>query len=172
MPKRTRKNLPSKAYSENKHLALLTMGVIVFISILWIVIPNLFTKASNTEAINAPNLNTSSSQGASAINLSEESTKAASTIATIQEIEQTITELEARVTALENRRSDAPPQPQTEPVTYREYTVQPGDYLLKIAYIVYGDASRWPDLVSLNKALYPSLEKYPGLLEIGWVLKY
>ena len=51
-----------------------------------------------------------------------------------------------------------------------EYTVQPGDYLIKIASEQMGDGSRWQELVELNKDKYPSLHSNPNLIYAGWVL--
>ena len=51
-----------------------------------------------------------------------------------------------------------------------EYTVQPGDYLIKIASEQMGDGSRWHELVELNKDKYPSLLSNPNLIYSGWVL--
>ena len=51
-----------------------------------------------------------------------------------------------------------------------EYTVQPGDYLIKIASEQMGDGSRWHELVDLNKDKYPSLLSNPNLIYSGWVL--
>ncbi len=51
-----------------------------------------------------------------------------------------------------------------------EYTVQPGDYLIKIASEQMGDGSRWHELVDLNKDKYPSLLSNPNLIYAGWVL--
>ena len=51
-----------------------------------------------------------------------------------------------------------------------EYTVQPGDYLIKIASEQMGDGSRWQELVELNKDKYPSLLTNPNLIYSGWVL--
>ncbi|MBR4328355.1 MAG: peptidoglycan DD-metalloendopeptidase family protein [Candidatus Riflebacteria bacterium] len=51
-----------------------------------------------------------------------------------------------------------------------EYTVQPGDYLIKIASEQMGDGSRWQELVELNKDKYPSLLSNPNLIYAGWVL--
>jgi len=53
----------------------------------------------------------------------------------------------------------------------RTYTVQPGDWLCKIARQLLGDADRWRELVDLNKDKYPSLEKNPNLIYAGWVLR-
>ena len=55
--------------------------------------------------------------------------------------------------------------------TTTEYTVVPGDYLSKIAKNLLGDASRWPELVELNKDRYPSLLSNPNLIYAGWVLR-
>ncbi len=52
-----------------------------------------------------------------------------------------------------------------------DYTVVPGDYLSKIAKNLLGDASRWPELVELNKDRYPSLLSNPNLIYAGWVLR-
>ncbi|MBR4328463.1 MAG: LysM peptidoglycan-binding domain-containing protein [Candidatus Riflebacteria bacterium] len=52
-----------------------------------------------------------------------------------------------------------------------EYTVVPGDYLIKIAQNLLGDGSRWHELVELNKDRYPSLLSNPNLIYAGWVLK-
>lgn len=51
-----------------------------------------------------------------------------------------------------------------------EYTVQSGDYLIKIASEQMGDGSRWQELVELNKDKYPSLLSNPNLIYAGWVL--
>lgn len=51
-----------------------------------------------------------------------------------------------------------------------EYTVQPGDFLIKIANEQMGDGSRWQELVELNKDKYPSLLSNPNLIYAGWVL--
>ena len=52
-----------------------------------------------------------------------------------------------------------------------EYTVQPGDYLMKIARKYYnGDSSKWTLLVEANKDRYPSLLSNPNLIYAGWVL--
>ena len=51
-----------------------------------------------------------------------------------------------------------------------EYTVQPGDYLIKIASEQIGDGSRWHEIVDLNKDKYPSLLSNPNLIYSGWVL--
>ncbi|MDB5095847.1 MAG: putative large rane protein, partial [Cyanobacteria bacterium RYN_339] len=51
------------------------------------------------------------------------------------------------------------------------YTVKADDYLTKIAREHLGDANRWPEIVELNKAKYPSLAKNPDLIYDGWVLQ-
>lgn len=52
-----------------------------------------------------------------------------------------------------------------------EYTVVPGDYLIKICQNLLGDGSRWHELVELNKDRYPSLLSNPNLIYAGWVLR-
>ena len=64
-----------------------------------------------------------------------------------------------------------PLAPPSEP-SYSVYTVQPGDYLIKIATKLYGNPYRWGELVELNKNNYPTLVQYPGSIEIGWRLRY
>ena len=51
-----------------------------------------------------------------------------------------------------------------------QYTVVSGDYLMSIAERYMGDASRWPEIVELNKDKYPSLSSNPNLIYPGWVL--
>ena len=51
-----------------------------------------------------------------------------------------------------------------------QYTVVSGDYLMSIASRYMGDASRWPEIVELNKDKYPSLSSNPNLIYPGWVL--
>ena len=51
-----------------------------------------------------------------------------------------------------------------------QYTVVAGDCLSAIARDLLGDASRWPELVELNKDKYPSLVSNPNLIYVGWVL--
>lgn len=50
-----------------------------------------------------------------------------------------------------------------------EYTVVPGDYLIKIAEKFYGDSSKWQLLVEANKDRYPSLLSNPNLIYPDWV---
>ncbi len=50
------------------------------------------------------------------------------------------------------------------------YIVQPGDCLSAIAQRLLGNGSRWPELVSLNKDRYPTLESNPNLIYPGWQL--
>ena len=59
----------------------------------------------------------------------------------------------------------------TTEIKTTEYTVVPGDYLIKIAQNLLGDGSRWHELVELNKDRYPSLLTNPNLIYSGWVLK-
>jgi LysM repeat protein len=60
---------------------------------------------------------------------------------------------------------------QKEEKTYTTYTVVAGDSLSLIAKKYLGNANKWRELVSLNKDKYPSLEKNPDLIIIGWELK-
>jgi LysM repeat protein/archaellum component FlaC len=50
------------------------------------------------------------------------------------------------------------------------YEVVGGDSLSKIAKKLLGDAKRYPEIIALNKAKYPSLEKNPNLIYAGWKL--
>ena len=56
----------------------------------------------------------------------------------------------------------------------REATVQPGDYLRKIAMTHLGDENRWSEIYELNRGLLQadghSLTN-PDLIRIGWVLQ-
>ncbi|MBF0543927.1 MAG: SH3 domain-containing protein [Candidatus Riflebacteria bacterium] len=52
----------------------------------------------------------------------------------------------------------------------QKYVVVSGDTLQKIAQTYLGDASRYTELIALNKSKYPTLEKNPLLLYPGWEL--
>ena len=58
----------------------------------------------------------------------------------------------------------------TEKAKTSEYTVVAGDYLMSIASKLLGDASRWTEIVELNKDKYPSLISNPNLIYVGWTL--
>ena len=69
-----------------------------------------------------------------------------------------------KATKEENKKEEAEEQKTSQ------YTVVAGDCLSKIARDLMGDASRWPELVELNKDKYPSLVSNPNLIYVGWVL--
>ena len=48
------------------------------------------------------------------------------------------------------------------------YTVVSGDYLISIAERIYGDGSRWHEIVDANSDKYPSLLTNPNLIYPGW----
>lgn len=48
------------------------------------------------------------------------------------------------------------------------YMVQKGDFLVKIAKKIYGDAGQWIKLVELNKERFPSLITNPSFIIAGW----
>jgi len=64
-----------------------------------------------------------------------------------------------------------PPVKQPEPAG-RFYTVQPRDYLLKIAEKLYGSKNQYYRLIILNQDKYPSLRTNPDYLKAGWNLLY
>jgi len=49
--------------------------------------------------------------------------------------------------------------------------VSKGESLWSIADETWGDGDQWTELVELNRKNYPSLEKNPGYIEIGWELR-
>ena len=69
----------------------------------------------------------------------------------------------------ENKEENTEENKEEESSTF-QYTVVSGDCLSAIAKKYLGDASRWPELVELNKDKYPSLESNPNLIYVGWVL--
>ncbi|MBF0544380.1 MAG: C39 family peptidase [Candidatus Riflebacteria bacterium] len=56
-------------------------------------------------------------------------------------------------------------------VPQQEYGVVTGDCLYEIARKLLGDGSRYPEIVELNKAKYPSIAKNPDLIFPGWVFQ-
>jgi LysM repeat protein len=79
-------------------------------------------------------------------------------------------EEETKVEEKKDEKEDTKDE-QKEEKTYTTYTVVAGDSLSLIAKKYLGNANKWRELVSLNKDKYPSLEKNPDLIKIGWVLK-
>lgn len=72
---------------------------------------------------------------------------------------------DSRLSAIEARLHVAP-KPGRE-----TYTVVAGDSLAKIAKAHFGNAGRFPEIVTLNQVKYPSLALDPNSLEEGWVLE-
>ena len=74
----------------------------------------------------------------------------------------------AKVTTTESNKKETEEESKEESTS--QYTVVAGDYLSGIAAKLLGDASRWPEIVALNKDKYPSLATNPNLIYVGWVL--
>lgn len=61
----------------------------------------------------------------------------------------------------------------TQPTTScTSYTVKKGDTLWQVAKNQLGDPYRYGDLIAANQVEYPSLVNDPGLIEVGWQLKW
>ncbi len=71
-----------------------------------------------------------------------------------------------------NTKIDSVEQQGIKENSCESYTVKPGDTLWKIAQDQLGDPYRYGDLIAANQAEYSSLVDDPGLIEIGWNLKW
>ena len=102
----------------------------------------------------------------------------ADTTITVSESAQTDTENAATVATTEDAEtetsatstSEETEEAKTEEAKTTTYTIVAGDYLMSIAQRLLGDASRWKEIVELNKDKYPSLVSNPNLIYCGWEL--
>ncbi len=102
----------------------------------------------------------------------------ADTTITVSESVQTDTENTATVATTEDAEtetsatstSEETEEAKTEEAKTTTYTIVAGDYLMSIAQRLLGDASRWKEIVELNKDKYPSLVSNPNLIYCGWEL--
>ncbi len=70
----------------------------------------------------------------------------------------------------EEEKKDNEENEENEETKTTNYTVVSGDYLRSIAARMLGDASRWTEIVELNKDKYPSLATNPNLIYPNWNL--